>query len=176
LAGRFVELAVAGHETIMQLVASGTVALTWYRDQRHELIADRSLLPGAVEEILRWDPPSQYQGRWTSRDVELHGTTIPEGSRVVLVTGAATHDDRVYENPELFSIHRAIDRQLGFGFGVHLCLGAPLARLEARIGLEELLRHYPDYEIDEAGVVRAHGSNIRGLKSLPIIVQPALVG
>jgi cytochrome P450 len=172
LAGRFVELAIAGHETVMKLVGNGAVALTWYRDQRNELVADPALIPGAVEEMLRWDPPSHYQGRWTSRPVELHGTTIPEDSRVLLVTGAATHDERTYSEPELFSIHRTIDRQVGFGFGVHLCLGAPLARLEARVAFEQLLARFPDYELDPSGAERTYGSNIRGLGSLPLVLQP----
>ncbi len=170
LAGRFVELAVAGHETVMKLVASGAVALSWYRDQRRELVDDPSLTAGAVEEMVRWDPPSQYQGRWTTREVELHDTTIPEGSRVLLVTAAAAHDDRTYEHPELFSIHRSISRQLGFGFGAHVCLGAPLARLEARIAFEELLRRHPDFEIDDSRAERTYGSNIRGLGSLPAVL------
>jgi cytochrome P450 len=172
LAGRFVELAVAGHETVMKLVGNGAVALTWYRDQRNELIADPTLLPGAVEEMVRWDPPSHYQGRWTSRPVKLHTTTIPEGSRVLLVTGAATHDERAYRQAELFSIHRDIERQVGFGFGVHLCLGAPLARLEARVAFEQLLARFPDYELDDTRAERAYGSNIRGLRSLPLVLRP----
>ena len=92
LGGRFFELAFAGHETVARLIANGVVALAWFPDQRRELVADRSLLPNAVEEMLRWDPPSHFQGRWTTADVELHGATIPADSRVVLITGAANHD------------------------------------------------------------------------------------
>jgi cytochrome P450 len=160
LAGRFVELAVAGHETVMKLVASGAVALYWYPDQRRELAADPNLLPNAVEEMLRWDPPSQYQGRWSAKSAELHGTTIEADARVLLVTAAATHDDRVYDEPELFSIHRKIDR-----------LGAPLARLETRVAFQELLARYPDYEIDASGIERNYGSNLRGINCLPIIFE-----
>jgi cytochrome P450 len=172
LAGRFVELAVAGHETVMKLVANAAVGLSWYRDARRELIEEPALLPNAVEELLRWDPPSHYQGRWTSREVELHGVTIPADTRVVLVTGAATHDDREYVEPELLDIHRRIDRHVGFGFGAHLCLGAPLARLETRIALEELLRRFPDYELADGGTERVFGSNIRGLGRLEIDLGP----
>jgi cytochrome P450 len=172
LAGRFVELAVAGHETVMKLVANSAVGLSWYRDARRELSDDPSLLPNAVEELLRWDPPSHFQGRWTSRDVELHGVVIPADSRVVLVTGAATHDDREYDEPELLDIHRKIERQVGFGFGAHLCLGAPLARLETRVAIDELLQHFPDYELVEAGAERVFGSNIRGLGKLAIDLGP----
>ena len=168
LASRFLELAVAGHETVMKLIASGVVALAANPDQRRELANDPSLLPNAVEEMLRCEPPSHYQGRWTTCDVELHGTTIPADQRVLLVTAAATHDDRVYRDPERFDIRREIGRQLGFGFGDHVCLGAPLARLETRVAFEELLRRYPTYEIVEDGVVRAYGTNVQGLKRLPV--------
>jgi cytochrome P450 len=176
LAGRFTELAVAGHETVMKLVATSVVALSWYRDARRALIDDATLLPNAVEELLRWDPPSHYQGRWTSRDIELHGVTIPKDSRVLLVTGAATHDDREYADPELLDIHRKIDRQIGFGFGAHLCLGAPLARVETRIAIEELLRRFPGYELVDGGAERVFGSNIRGLGRLEIDLGPVPAG
>lgn len=172
LAGRFVELAVAGHETVMKLVANAAVGLSWYRDARRELIDDPALLPNAVEELLRGDPPSHYQGRWTSREVELHGVTIPPDARVVLVTGAAAHDDREYVEPELLDIHRRIDRHVGFGFGAHLCLGASLARLETWIALEELLRRFPGYELVDGGAERVFGSNIRGLGRLEIDLGP----
>jgi cytochrome P450 len=170
LATRFLELAFAGHETVARLVANGIVALTWYPDQRRELVADRSLLPNAVEEMLRWDAPSHYQGRWTSRDVELHGTTIPKDSRVLLITGAANHDDRQYVGPALFDIHRRFDRPVFFGFGVHLCIGAALARLETRIAFDELLDRFPEFGIDEAGIVRMRAGNVRGLANLPVLV------
>jgi cytochrome P450 len=169
---RLLELLAAGHETTAKLIASGVVALTWYPDQREELIADASLIPGAVEEMLRWDPPSQYQGRWVDHDVNVHGTTIPGESRVVLVTGAANHDERAFTEPELFDIHRKIDRHVTFGFGIHLCVGAALARLESRIAFEELLVRYPHYELGEP-IKRAYSSNVRGLASLPIAFEPA---
>jgi cytochrome P450 len=168
LSFRFIELAFAGHETVAKLIANAVVALAWYPDQRRELVADPSLLPGAVEEMLRWDPPSHYQGRWTTRPVELHGVTIPQDSRVVLITAAATHDERVFADPELFDIHRRVDRHVSFGFGIHLCLGAALARLEMRIAFEELLARLPDFELAEEGIERAYSSNVRGLSHLPI--------
>jgi len=168
LATRVLELAFAGHETVARLVANGVVALAWYPQQRAELVADRSLLPNAVEEMLRWDAPSHYQGRWTATDVTLHGTTIPADSRVILVTGAANHDDRVYEEPALFDIHRKIDTTVSFGYGVHFCLGASLARLETRIAFDELLDRFPEYGIDDAGIERMRSSNVRGLAKLPI--------
>jgi cytochrome P450 len=172
VAYRLMELVAAGHETTAKLIANGIVALSWYRDQRAELVADPSLIPQAVEEMLRWDPPSHYQGRWVERDVTLHGMTIPAESRVILVTGAANHDDRVFEDPELFDIHRKIERHVAFGFGIHLCIGAALARLESRIAFEELLRRYPNYELTQP-MRRAYSSNVRGLSNLPILLEPA---
>lgn len=171
LASRFLELAFAGHETVAKLIPNGVIALTWYPDQRRELAADFGLMPNAVEEMLRWDPPSHYQGRWTTRDVELHGAVIPEGQRVILITGSAVHDERKYQDPELFDIHRDIDRHVSFGFGRHLCLGAALARLETRVAFEELLKRIPDFSFDETGVERAHSGNIRGLSKLPLRVE-----
>jgi cytochrome P450 len=169
---RLMELIAAGHETTAKLIANGIVALTWYRDQRAELVADPALIPQAVEEMLRWDPPSHYQGRWVEQDVTLHGVTIPAESRVILITGAANHDDRVFENPELFDIHRTIERHVAFGFGIHLCIGAALARLESRIAFEELLLRYPNYELTQP-IRRAYSSNVRGLSNLPILLAPA---
>lgn len=168
LAHRFLELAFAGHETVARLIPNGVVALTWFPDQRRELVADPSLIPNAVEEMLRWDAPSHYQGRWSTRETEWHGVTIPADQRVILVTGAANHDPRVYANPGLFDIHRRNDRPLGFGFGVHLCLGANLARIETRIAFEELLARFPDWELDESGIVRLRSGNVRGLARLPL--------
>jgi cytochrome P450 len=172
VASRLLEMTIAGHETTAKLIANGVVALTWFPDQRRELAADPSLIPNAVEEMLRWDPPSHYQGRWVEEDVTLHGVTIPADSRVILVTGAANHDEREFENPELFDVHRRITRHVGFGFGSHLCIGAALARLETRIAFEELLARYPEYELG-GPIQRAYSSNVRGLANLPIVLQPA---
>jgi cytochrome P450 len=172
VAYRLLELTIAGHETTAKLIANGVVALDWYPDQRAELVADPSLIPNAVEEMLRWDPPSHYQGRWVEQDVTLHGVTIPADSRVVLITGAANHDERVFDNPEYFDIHREIERHVGFGFGIHLCVGAALARLETRIAFEELLTRYPNYELRQP-MKRAYSSNVRGLSNLPLALGTA---
>jgi cytochrome P450 len=172
VAVRLLELAFAGHETTAKLIANGVVALAWYPDHRAELVEHPELVPQAVEEMLRWDAPSHYQGRWVEKNVELHGVTIPADSRVILVTGAAQHDERVFDEPELFDIHRDVERHVGFGFGAHLCVGAALARLETRITFEELLARYPRYEIG-APIVRAYSSNVRGLARLPIVLEPS---
>jgi cytochrome P450 len=170
LAYRMMELAFAGHETVAKLIPNGVVALAWYPDQRRQLSADPGLIPQAVEEMLRWDPPSHIQGRWSSRDVELHGVTIPADQRVVLLTAAATHDERRFVDAELFDVHRRMERHVSFGFGAHLCLGAALARLETRIAFEELLRRYPDYGIAGTGIERAYSGGVRGLRHLPLLV------
>jgi len=171
LAFRFLELAFAGHETVAKLIPNGVIALSWYPDQRRELVADPGLIPNAVEEMLRWDPPSHYQGRWTTRDAEVAGTVIPADQRVILITGSAVHDERKYPDPETFDIHRDIDRHVSFGFGRHLCLGASLARLETRVAFEELLKRFPDFTIDPDGVERHYSGNVRGLGRLPLVVQ-----
>ena len=173
IAFRFLEMGFAGHETVAKLIPSGVIALAWYPDQRRELVADPTLLKGAVEEMLRWEPPSQLQGRTAARDLELHGVTIPAGDRVMLVTGSATHDERVYEEPELFDLHRVVQHPVTFGFGIHVCLGAHLARLEVRIAFEELLARFPDFDIDGSRAVRHVLTNVRGLSNLPLVVGVA---
>jgi cytochrome P450 len=165
-------LAVAGNETVTKLVANAAIALHRFRDQRKLLLDDAALMPNAVEETLRWDAPSQFQGRTLTRDVELHGVTMPAGDFVLLLTGSANRDEREYSQPERFDVQRLIERPLGFGHGPHVCLGAALARLETRIAIEELLRLFPDFEVDEANVVRMHSSNVRGLSSVPVTFTP----
>jgi len=171
LAGRFLELSFAGHETVAKLIPNGVVALAWFPDARHELAANPALIPNAVEEMLRWDPPSHYQGRWTTKDVQVRDTVIPANQRVILVTGAAVHDERKYQDPDTFDIHRDVDRHVSFGLGRHLCLGASLARLETRVAFEELLKRFPDFSIDESGVERRVNINVRGLSKLPLVIS-----
>ncbi|WP_322768031.1 cytochrome P450 [Frankia sp. Cr1] len=174
LLGRVAELTVAGYETVMKLVSSGAVRLAEAPAARAELARDPSLIPNAVEEMLRMDPPAQFTGRWTSRDIEVHGTVIPADHRVLLLIGAACHDERTYSHPECLDIRRDVGRQLGFGYGIHLCLGAALARLEARVAFEELLSRYPTYQVDYNGIVRTYSSNQRGLKHLPLNLNPSV--
>jgi cytochrome P450 len=171
LAGRFLELSFAGHETVAKLIPNGVVALAWFPDARHELAANPALIPNAVEEMLRWDPPSHYQGRWTTKDVQVQDTVIPANQRVILVTGAAVHDERKYQDPDTFDIRRDVDRHVSFGLGRHLCLGASLARLETRVAFEELLKRFPDFSIDESGVERRVNINVRGLSKLPLVIS-----
>jgi cytochrome P450 len=172
LAGRFLELSFAGHETVAKLIPNGIVALAWFPGARRELVANPALIPNAVEEMLRWDPPSHYQGRWTTRDVVVQDTVIPADQRVILITGSAVHDERKYPDPDTFDIYRDIDRHVSFGFGRHLCLGASLARMEVKVAFEELLKRFPDFDIDESGVERKVNPNVRGLSRLPLVVSP----
>lgn len=168
MAFRFAELAAAGHETVAKAIPNGAMAFQRFPSERQKLKENPALLPSVVEEILRFDPPSQLQGRTTTRDVTLHGVTIPAGSKTMLLTGAATRDERKFENPDIFDIAR--DAPLDavyFGFGIHRCLGIHLARLEIRIAFEELFKRFPNFEVDTARATRAVLSNVRGVSTLP---------
>lgn len=158
----------AGTETVTKLLANACVLLARHPESRTMLVDDASLIPGAVEETLRYWPPSQYQGRTATRDVEKHGRTIPAGARVIVVTGAANRDERAYPDPDRYDILRKPEQQpLSLGHGVHFCLGAALARLEGRVGIEEFLRRFPAYDIDESGLERVHMSNVHGFEHVP---------
>jgi cytochrome P450 len=160
-------LGVAGNETTAKLIATGTVVLDRFPEERARLVEHPELWPNAVEELLRFDPPSHYQGRVTTVPVVRQGEEIPTGSIVLLVNGAANRDPRAYDDPDRYMADRPIERHLAFGHGIHFCLGAPLARLETRIALQELLRRFPRYEVDREGVERFHSTNIRGLSKVP---------
>jgi cytochrome P450 len=142
-------LILAGNDTTSSLIGNGTVLLAKHPDQRRLLGEDPSLWPKAIEEINRFESPTQVLPRTTTRPVEIHGVTIPEGSRVMLVWGAANRDEREFADPERFDVTRTNTRHLAFGHGVHYCLGSNLARLEARIAFEEWHRRFPDYELAE---------------------------
>jgi cytochrome P450 len=141
-------LILAGNDTTSSLIGSGIVLLARHPDQRRLLLDDPSRWPGAIEEMNRFESPTQVLARTTTRAVDLHGVTIPARSRVMLVWGAANHDEREFADPERFDVTRDIRRHLAFGHGAHYCLGANLARLEARVALEEWHRRFPDYELD----------------------------
>ena len=160
----------AGAETVTKLVGNAMVAFADFPDQWRKLHKDRSKIPAAVEELLRYEAPSQYQIRTTTRDVTYYGTTIPEGAAVLLVTGSATRDERKFEDPDRLDIDR--ERRMGFnlafGYGVHSCLGAALARMESRIALEALLDLIPEYEVDRDGLRRVAMSNVCGWSNVPV--------
>ena len=161
-------LGSAGHETTARLICNSAVTLFRHADQRAELIANPSLMPNAVEELLRIDPPSQVQGRWSTKPWTRHGVTIPEDVRVLLLTGAAHRDERQFEDPDRFDIHRTLDRTVHFGQGHHLCIGKSLARQECRVAFEELLARFPDYEVDQANLEWSHNNNVRGYAKVPM--------
>ena len=136
-------LAGAGNETTTRLIGFTGEVLGRHPDQRAELVADRSLINNAIEELLRYEAPSPVQSRYVTRDVELHGQTVPEGSIMVLLNGSANRDERHFPDGDSFDIHRDIGRHQSFGYGIHLCLGAALARLEGRVALDEVLQPLP---------------------------------
>jgi len=160
----------AGTETVAKLLGNAAVVLAAHPEQRAELVSDSTLIPNAIEELLRFEPPSPVQGRWMTRQVEIQGTTLPEGARVLLLTGSAGRDEREFPDPDRFDIHRSMANHLSFGYGVHFCIGAALARLEGRIGLEEVFRRFPSWGIDEGGVERVNTSTVRGYRRVPVTV------
>jgi cytochrome P450 len=160
----------AGAETVTKLVGNAMVAFADFPDQWRKLRDDRSKIPAAVEELLRYEAPSQYQVRTATRDVTYYGTTIPAGGAVLLVTGSATRDERMFDDPDRLNIDR--DRKMGFnlafGYGIHSCLGAALARMESRIALEALLDLLPEYEVDRDGLQRVAMANVCGWSNVPV--------
>ena len=160
----------AGTETVARLLGWASVILARHPDQRAELAADPTLIPNAIEELLRYEAPSPVQGRWTTSEVEFHGTVIPQDSKVLLLTGSAGRDQRKYPDAEHFDIHRDFTQHVSFGYGVHFCIGAALARLEGRIALEETLARFPVWEVDHDRARRLHTSTVRGWINVPISV------
>lgn len=163
-------LAGAGNETTARLIGWAGKVLADHPDQRKELAEDRSLVPNAIEELLRFESPSPIQARLVLQDVEHYGQAIPKGSVMALLNGSANRDERRFENGDQFDIHRDIGRHLAFGFGIHLCLGAALARLEGRVALDEVLKRFPEWEVDYEHAVQGRTSTVRGWESLPVFI------
>ena len=162
-------VAGAGNETTTRLIGWTAKVLAEHPDQRRELVADRELVPNAIEEILRYEPPAPHIGRYVASDVELHGQVVPEGSAMLFLAGAANRDDRKSAEPDRFDIHREIGSHLTFGYGSHFCLGAALARLEGRVALDELLSRWPEWEVDLDDAKLAPTSTVRGWERLPLV-------
>jgi cytochrome P450 len=160
-------LAGAGNETTTRLIGWTGDVLDRFPDQRRLLAADPGLVPNAIEEILRYEAPSPVQARYVMSDVELHGTRVREGEALLLLNGAANRDEREFPDADRLDVRRRNVRHLSFGLGIHFCLGASLARLEGVIALEEVLKRWPDWEIDRSAAVMAHTSSVRGWKTLP---------
>ncbi|MDQ1533239.1 MAG: hypothetical protein QOF28_1000 [Actinomycetota bacterium] len=160
----------AGTETVAKLLGNAAFVLSQHPAQRADLVANPELIPNAVEELLRFEAPSPVQGRWTTRDVSLHGVHVPRNSKVLLLTASAGRDERAFPDPDRFDVRRKMQHHLSFGYGVHFCLGAALARLEGRVALEETLKRFPTWELDPAAVTRVHTSTVRGYREVTILV------
>jgi cytochrome P450 len=158
----------AGAETVTKLVGNAAVLFSRHPEQWQKVKDDPGTIPGAVEEILRYLPPSQYQGRFSVEDRTFEGGTIPAGHPVLLLTGAATRDPRAFDRPDDFDVERPPNVAIGLGHGVHACLGAALARMESRIALEEIARRWLRLDVDESGLRRVHMSNVAGYKNVPV--------
>jgi cytochrome P450 len=164
-------LAGAGNETTGRLIGWLAKVLAEHPDQRRDLVEDRSLIPRAVDETLRFEPTGPHIARCIMHDTEYYGTTVPEGSAMLLLVGSANRDERRYDNADAFDIHRTDAQHLTFGYGLHYCLGANLARLEARVALDEFLTRFHEWDVDLDGARLASTSTVRGWESMPVVVR-----
>jgi cytochrome P450 len=162
-------LIIAGNETTTKLLGNCLLAMQGFPSERAKVIAEPDRIPDAVEEILRFEGSTQVMARTLTRDVELHGRTMPAGDKVLLLLGSANRDERVWDRADVYDIDRSWPtHHVAFGHGIHVCLGAALARLEMRVGLEEFLVRYPGYEIDDRALERVHSGNVRGYSRMPV--------
>lgn len=161
-------LAIAGTETVARLLSWVAVLLARNPDQLEDLATNPHLIANGIEELLRYEAPSPVNARWVTRDVELYGQVVPRGSKVILLNGSANRDDRHFPDPDRLDVRRPIDRHVSFGYGTHFCIGAALARLEARVALRETLKRFPMWEIDECQLEWVHTSTVRGFSKVPI--------
>jgi cytochrome P450 len=161
-------IAGAGNETTTRLIGWTGKVLAEHPDQREMLVKDPSLIPGAIEELLRYEAPSPVQARYITKDVEHYGQQVPEGNVMLLLTASANRDERRFPDAESFDVTRKIDHHVTFGYGIHFCLGAALARLEGRVALDEVLRRFPTWEVDWDNAVQARTSTVRGWDKLPV--------
>ncbi len=163
-------LAGAGNETTTRLIGWTGKLLAEHPEQRAALVADRSLVPQAIEEILRFEAPSPVQARTMTRAMEHHGQTVPSGSIMLLLNGSGNRDERHFADADTFDIHRKIGHHLSFGYGLHFCLGAALARLEGRVALDEVLKRFPEWDVDWDNAEQAHTPTVRGWDRLPVLI------
>lgn len=160
-------VAGAGNETTTRLIGWAGKVLAEHPDQRRELVENPELIQNAIEELLRFEPPAPHVARYVTRDVEYHGQTVPAGSVMMMLIGAANRDDRRYPAGDTFDIHRDTKQHLTFSIGTHFCLGSSLARLEGRIALEEILKRIPEWDVDLANAALSPTSTVRGWDTLP---------
>jgi cytochrome P450 len=161
---------VAGNETTTKLLGNALYWLWRNPDQRTLVRDEPTIIPEWVEETLRYDNSTQMLARVAAEDIEVRGTRIPAGERILLLVGSANRDEEIFERADTFDIRRDKTASLSFGRGTHFCMGASLARLEAKVAFEEWWKRFPNYEIDESGATRVHSVNVRGFAALPIVV------
>ena len=166
-------LAGAGNETTNRLIGWTGKVLAEHPDQRRQIYENRALIPQAIEEILRYEPPGPSIGRYVARDVELHGTKVPEGSAMLFLAASANRDERRIPDAERFDIHRKRGAHLTFGHGFHVCLGNALARVEGRVALDELLNRFPEWDVDLENAHLSSTSTVRGWETLPAYTPQA---
>ncbi|OBI92666.1 cytochrome P450 [Mycobacterium asiaticum] len=164
-------VAGAGNETTTRLIGWAGKVLAEHPDQRREIVADPALIPQAIEELLRYEPPAPHVSRYVTRDVTLHGQTVPEGSVLMMLIGAACRDHRQFgPDADEFNIHRIARPHLTFSVGTHFCLGSALARLEGRVALEEIVKRFPEWDVDLSNAKLSPTSTVRGWESMPAVV------
>jgi cytochrome P450 len=163
-------VAGAGNETTTRLIGWAGKVLAEHPDQRRRLVDDRSLLPNAIEELLRYESPGPQIARYLPQDVELYGQTVPAGSVMLFVVSAANRDERRWDNADRFDVTREVGQHVAFGYGIHYCLGAALARLEGRVAVDELLNRFPEWDVDLERARIAPTSTVRGFETLPVIL------
>ncbi|MCU1352827.1 MAG: cytochrome [Acidimicrobiales bacterium] len=164
-------LAAAGNETTTRLIGWTGKVLAEHPDQRAEVAEDRDLVPAVIEELLRYEAPSPVQARFVTADVEHHGQVVPAGSTMLVLNGSGNRDERKFPDGDRFDIHRTIDHHVAFGYGIHFCLGANLARLEGRVALDEVLKRFPTWEVDWDNAQQARTSTVRGWERLPVFTS-----
>ncbi|WP_156746284.1 cytochrome P450, partial [Mycobacterium sp. 1423905.2] len=162
----------AGNETTTRLIGWAGKVLAEHPDQRRALVADKSLIPQAIEELLRYEPPAPHVARYVTRDVSYYGQTVPAGSVMMMLIGAANHDHRQFPpDGDVFDIRREVRQHLTFSVGTHYCLGSALARLEGRIALEEILKRFPEWEVDLTNAKLSPTSTVRGWETMPAVLS-----
>jgi cytochrome P450 len=165
-------VAGAGNETTTRLIGWAGKVLAEHPDQRRDLVENPALIPQAIEELLRFEPPAPHVSRYVTRDVEFHDQTVPEGSVMMMLLGAAVRDHRQFPpDGDVFDIHREVRQHLSFSVGTHYCLGSALARLEGRVALEEIPKRFPEWDVDMANASLSPTSTVRGWESMPAVLK-----